>query len=245
MYKIIYANGCSWTSGVEAANDKFFPNLNLEQIRKVKAAWYDAGEFSKESELYYAEKEAAWPNQLSKLTGIDVLNQAHGGSSQEQIDINSKEELLGLLEKFEPKDILVLIQCTIPYRTLYPNNDTPFVHESKWASVVIDDETSYDTAERATIRGLASWPDEHIVCKYHKDILSTIDFCLVRGIEIKLLQMYDYNNFSNVFLSQIQKYYLGNEYLSIICKDNMCAGGHPNLNGQIQIAKYVMKHLYE
>ena len=225
MHKIIYANGCSWTSGVEAVDDKFFPNLNLEQIRKVKAAWFDAGQFSKESEVYYAEKEAAWPSHLSKLTGIDVINQAHGGSSQEQIDINSKEDLLVLLEKFAPSEILVLLQCTTPYRALYPNNDTPFAHESKWASVVVSCEASFDEAERATIKGLASWPDEHIVCKYHKDILSTIDFCVARGIEIKLLQMYDYNNFSNVFLSQIQKYYLGNEYLFNICKDNVLKNG--------------------
>lgn len=241
MYKVIYTNGCSWTSGVEAANDILFPNLNSAQIRKIKADWCRLGHYNKEAEVYYAEKEAAWPNRVSKLIGIDVINRSHGGSGQEQIDITTKEDLLGLLEKFKPTDILALIQCTIPFRALFPNDGSPFYHESKWASVLVDDNNS--KAEKATMKGLAAWPDEYIVCKYHKDILSTIDFCVARGIDIKLIQMYDYNNFSNVFLPQIQKYYLGNAYLSTLCEGNTCEGGHPNAKGQLQIAHYVMQQL--
>ena len=62
---LVYTNGCSFTSGAE---------LDPEADHNL-------------------EKQLAWPGQLGKILDAPVINRSMGGASQEQITLNSKEDL--------------------------------------------------------------------------------------------------------------------------------------------------------
>jgi len=64
------------------------------------------------------DSEQTWPVLLSKLTNLNLINEAKNGQSMESIKINS----INHLSKLDPKDTTVIIGLTWPLRTSYSYN---------------------------------------------------------------------------------------------------------------------------
>lgn len=200
---IIYANGCSFTSGAE---------LDLSNDQNL-------------------EKQLAWPAQLGKIMDITVINKSAGGSCQEQITLNSKEDLRKL--KSNHKNILAIIQLTFPYRLLYPlggHGETIDI-DDLWDGVLVSEDYK-DTGYKNAQEFLYRWDDLHIYTKYFNDIENLINFCVINSIKIFLVPLSNEN-----FPEHIKKYFFKDDFYWKEKLKNINPGGHPTLDEHILLAQ--------
>lgn len=201
---IIYTNGCSFTSGAELAP---LGDQNLE-------------------------KQLAWPAQLANMLDTSIINKSIGGSCQEQITLNSKEDLRKL--KLNHKNIIAIVQVTFPNRLLYPV--TGDINDL-WDGVLVSEDYK-DIGYKNAQEFLYRWEDLHIYTKYFNDIENLINFCLVNEIKIFLIPLWNEN-----FPDFIKKHFcLDNFYWSQQCRDKN-PGGHPTLEQHILLAKNIFNFL--
>lgn len=99
-YKILLAEGDSWTSG-----DIIDPDLVDKLNGNVNAPENDHWRLPK-----------VWPSKLAKHLGIEVINNAHAGSSNDGIARRTVNKVLELLKEHKPEDILVVIGFSSPER---------------------------------------------------------------------------------------------------------------------------------
>ena len=99
-YKMLYANGDSWTAG-----DIVDPILFGDQV-----------EHSMHPDNDNYRLPRVWPHKLGKLFNIEVENASYAGSSNDGIVKRTLNDIPRLLSVYDPKDILVIIGWSSPER---------------------------------------------------------------------------------------------------------------------------------
>ena len=100
MTKLILCDGDSWTAG-----DLMNPKLERLGITNIQ---------EKDNDAYRLPK--VWPYKLGKELGIDVINSAHAGSSNDSIVKRVCENVLKLLKTHKPSEVFVIVGWSSPER---------------------------------------------------------------------------------------------------------------------------------
>lgn len=137
--KIIIVSGDSFAAGDELGADFLIPGYtsivyNVQQPSKVTPLPFEL--FLKLSDIInargilvrneYRKKclELAWPAQLQKITGIEVLNVACGGISNHEICHRLQTAYFTKIkEGYLPEDITVFVMITSPFRIGFPQRE--------------------------------------------------------------------------------------------------------------------------
>jgi len=264
--KIIYCNGCSWTSGSELADHAFFQEWPGEKTNdqaklwfendrfKILDAWYHNKEYDKIIEFIQLGESFAWPAQLSKLLDLPVVNDARSGNSQEHITITSIDSLLGLLKSYNANEIQCVIQLTSPYRSVFPQyklGDINFKNKvieqmGEWVSVVLA-KPSDDVVLKQVHELLCKWPDYHLEKKYILEINHLVNFCAVQGIRLKLFKAwnfgFDYNKYE--LHHATVPFYVAENFTFDDIVEVRSPGGHPGKKAHIDLANFLIEHLWK
>jgi hypothetical protein len=248
MKNIIYTNGCSFTAGTDLADRYFLKNyIGTEEsrIQEIKLLFQNPTEFKKFCDK---EKELAWPNCLEQLVNIRVFNEAKGGSSQEQIVLESKHSLLRLKKRYNI--VTAIIQLTLPGRFLYPgshrpNGFLPWDREGgDWSSVLIS-ETYKEKGKQLMKEVIPHWPFYHIDSKYVNDTDNLINFCKVNNINLILIPLidgvfYDKMIDGEVYDNSIRELFFKENYFwrdQIANSSKSSPNGHPSKDAHKSLAE--------
>lgn len=118
-YKVLYANGCSFSSGFELGNDQFEYDFDIDQITPEKSP-----SLFKVEHLDYIHNNA-YPAHLSKFLNIPLLiNKSIPGASNELIVHNTILDLMELKKNYDINDIFVSIGLTEQARYLLYSFET-------------------------------------------------------------------------------------------------------------------------
>lgn len=98
--KIIYANGDSWTAG-DIVDPELFPDQPWHVNHPENAAY---------------RLPKVWPHKLGAKLGVEVINNSIAGASNDTVLRSSINDLIDLLKKYKPEEILVLIGWSSPER---------------------------------------------------------------------------------------------------------------------------------
>jgi hypothetical protein len=265
-YQVIYTNGCSWTSGSETADRLLFEDWPGEYNNASAQEWFNKVRFKVLDDLYNNKKYnklikfiqdaklVAWPSQLSVMTNIPVINDARSGNSQEHITITSIDGLLELLKTHSPDQILAIIQLTSPYRLVFPqyklgdtNFNNPVIHNmGEWISIVATKPSNEPVLELAH-QLLLKWPNYHLEKKYMLEINHIINFCVSKGIDIKLFHAWDpgFDIKSFDLYHSIKDYYIKGDLKFSDIVTTTCPGGHPGIESHINLAKLFKEILFK
>lgn len=99
-YDTLYVNGDSWTAG-----HFIDPKLQKEGVKDCNDPRNDA----------YRLRNT-WPHHVGRVLGLNVINGAHAGASNDRIVRSTMDDLLGLLKTKKAKDIFVMIGWSSPER---------------------------------------------------------------------------------------------------------------------------------
>lgn len=123
----IVAYGCSFTAGGELGDRYLLPDLDVETINHYKkdmgiVKFNEISEVIKNGGSLYAEqkgRELAWPKKIADFFGVECINRAQGGGSQ-QLSIYLLEE--DLSTGFIRDTDLILVGLTNKLRWFYLDN---------------------------------------------------------------------------------------------------------------------------
>lgn len=110
--KLIYANGDSWTAGDIVDPDKFG----------------DQNQYAMHPDNDGYRLPRVWPHKLGKLLNKEVLNKAVAGSSNDAIVRNTVNDVLGLLNKYKPEELFVIIGWSSPERKDFFYKEDDAIH---------------------------------------------------------------------------------------------------------------------
>lgn len=268
----IYCNGDSFVAGSELADDVLYdyPGLSLYDPDLIKNEqdpafkWYLESfspkligiRSSRFDELQKLERERAFPNQLSKMLNVPVVNNAFGGSSMDRIARTTLTDLYNMKKLYPYGRIIAIIGTTHYSRSEH-------AYENGWTCVsatntkLIDDDIS-----NAHLKHKIMYEKEyHWVMNFYKNIILIQDFCKANDIKLFWIAArdnvltdfkFDMNIFGSEDIVAYSKYANLTYALEMFkCLDafqgqpTMCPGGHlgPNVHEYIadRLAKKIGK----
>jgi hypothetical protein len=197
---IIYCNGDSFVAGTELGDDILpgYPGTmdftsTAEQrapFEKWKVTTHDPSRLgpARDANRFLIEKlerERAWPNKLSNLANIDVVNSAEGGSSMDRIARTTVCDLLRLKET--SNDITAIIGTTSELRFEVGN-------KLFWQSILVSSHVTKDIEPLVRFK-VEYETDYHAFVNYFKNIIYIQDFCRVNGFKLYFIcPKYTYPN---------------------------------------------------
>ena len=163
MFKILYTEGDSWTSG-----DIIEPKLQQELNGFVNSPLNDSYRLPK-----------VWPHKLGDKLGIKVLNTSIAGSSNDGIARRTYDNVLKLLKEYEPHEITVVIGFSSPERkdfyyhkdrehgwdTIYPLDKSELTEEREYFKKIYS--SIYWNEEEYLSRYVSTVYNLHLFLKYH------------------------------------------------------------------------------
>lgn len=210
----LYFNGDSFVSGCELGDDllKDYPglltwpmdtrthDLHREWLLKSHAATpigkiHERGAII--DQITKLELERAFPNKVSMLTNIPVINRAIHGASMDYIVRTTITDLYNLKKENPNEEIIAFIGTTYPHRweVAYDKENLFNMHgvPQDWiclsSSYTIDAESDYlkTTRKNKTIY----YTPYHALVNYYKNIVLAQDFCKLNGITLYWIATYD------------------------------------------------------
>lgn len=150
---MLYANGCSMTSGEELGGEKYNSDgikvLDLDVVYKLKHSW---------------------PQQLATLLEMDCFNDAKGGASNDRITRTTIKWTAKYLKSNKPEDLFVVIGWSTPSRiefridnrwmTILPQWEPPMNPMKKITKFYVDniyDEICDNSRTIINVLSLQSW----------------------------------------------------------------------------------------
>ena len=164
--KVLLAEGDSWTAG-----DIIDPRITEDLAGNVNA---------KINDNYRLPK--VWPHKLATKLGIKSMNTAVAGSSNDGIVRRVIDNVLNLLNKYEPHEIKVVIGLTSPERKdFYHKKDNDY----GW-DVLYPLDSSELSEERSLFKKVYSsiyWNKEEYISRYLQSIFLIHHFLKYKGID--------------------------------------------------------------
>lgn len=133
MFKVIYANGDSYTAGDELASATFTPHFSTLYSRSDKMKQSDKENFYKFDKLRpnlkvdnkaytAANKEMCYVKTLGSALGLPVINESLGGRSNQTVATTTIQHFNSdILMMHRPEDVLAVIGLTSFERIKLPN----------------------------------------------------------------------------------------------------------------------------
>lgn len=246
---ILYCNGDSFVSGSELIDHIYVPNhpgyFKEPQLHKnIKINnWFKHKinnptlDFDVQIAL---EKEHAFPNKIQLLSGIDVVNDAHGGASMPRICRTSIAKLSDLITTFPKQKIVAVIGTTEMNRFEVPN---------LWSNMWSDISHVMPRKSKSTKSILKYYAindtDYHQYVRFYLNIIQLQDFCKLNDIDLYWLRGLPESGVANgptineiisvladdnelVQLVKYAKfnYHFSMEELSTSVENPYCPGGH-------------------
>lgn len=190
---IVYCNGDSFVAGVELG-DSILPEYpgalpfnasstsqtkNSEWIRKTYDSthpWF-AIRHSYESLIRADEKNRAWPNKLSSLLGVPVINSSQSGASMDRISRTSISDLISLKKQHER--IVAVIGTTEPGRAELASE--VYV----WHDIILHMKYDNDILLQSLVKyKICNETEYHHMVNFFKNIILIKDFCKLNDIEL-------------------------------------------------------------
>jgi len=259
MNEIIYVSGCSWTAGAELADHLHFSRhpgvvdtgstYQMDHARKWFLTERDpqiAGFLAQDpqwlSKLETQEKSMAWPAELTRITGRDVINAAANGCGQEEALMAAREDILVLLRK--GYSVRVIAQLTSPYRWMFPNLHTA---NRPWASVLVGNEYRPGSPEALAQRAFMAWPKRLAEIKWLNDIANLINFCTSKGIPIMMMQAWTWEfdpREHGILWDEIAPYIISAQTIDeLFGHSQRNPGGHPTQRTHNELAAWLKEQL--
>jgi len=201
---IIYTNGDSFVAGVELGDDILpdYPGLcdfspwttSHDNARQWIAKTYDSKhpyyQFRQQhtSKLQELEYLRAFPNKLSKATGIPTINMAMGGASMDRIVRKSLSDLISLSKKY--KNIVAFIGTTASSRSEIPSSsplgENYLKEHTAWECVSMTYKTPNrsDNFDMIYNYKLEMEKNYHHSLNFLKNVIWMQDFCKLNGIRL-------------------------------------------------------------
>jgi len=190
---VVYCNGDSFVAGVELGDDILpeypgaLPFNASNEVRKKSKQWIDktydnAHPWStirqhNNNLIRLHEKNRAWPNKLSSLLGISVINSAQGGSSMDRIARTSISDLIVLKKKHER--IVAVIGITEPSRAELASE------QYLWHDVILHLNYDSDILLHSLVKyKICHETSYHHMVNFLKNVILIKDFCKVNDIEL-------------------------------------------------------------
>ena len=190
---IVYCNGDSFVAGVELGDDILpeypgaLPFNASNEIREKSKQWIDKTydnthlwstiRRSNNHLIKLHEKNKAWPNKLSSLLGVSVINSAQGGASMDRIARTSISDLIALKKQHER--IVAVIGITEPSRAELANE------EYNWHDVILHINYDSDILLHSLVKYKIYHETEyHHMVNFLKNVILIKDFCKLNDIEL-------------------------------------------------------------
>jgi hypothetical protein len=189
---IIYCNGDSFTAGTELGDDilpnypgtlNFMPTVEQRELaNKWKDSTHDPlilGSIRHENRLLIKklELERAWPNKLSSLGNIEVINGSEGGASMDRIARTTICDLLRLKKNTE--DIIVIIGTTSTIRFELGNRNF-------WQTILVTSHVNKEIEPIVRFK-LEMETDYHWFVNFFKNVIYIKEFCKTNGFKLYFL----------------------------------------------------------
>lgn len=221
---IFYFNGDSFVSGVELADHllpnhpgyiKFDDQIKKNEAKKwIKKTYDSSHEYGKLRHLKYkeiadTEFESCFPNILSKKYGINIINRALGGSSNDRIIRTTLNDLIKLLEHKE--EVTAIIGTTSINRFEIPNYEDSWYADyhgeiKVWNCI----SGHYHMDNRELAQPLIEYhikyeKNYHQLVRFYKEVILLQSFCQSNNIKLYWLET----------LENISKIQVENNYKNI------------------------------
>jgi hypothetical protein len=198
---ILYCNGDSFVAGVELGDDILpeYPgtqdfdaptsviNLAKEWILKTQNHTHPWAAMRQElfTQIFDIERSRAFPNKISKLLNLPVINNALGGSSMDRIARTTIDSLIEL--KRENEDIIAIIGITEASRSELANFNECYNNEysTRW----VDMSLGYVNEGVKPLEAVRNYKlryetDYHCQINFYKNVILLQDFCKVNHIPL-------------------------------------------------------------
>ena len=165
--KRIVSFGCSFTAGTEILDDRLNPYFVDLKSKLDAYQWWeklkaDSEQMALQLELRKEELNHAWPAHLASHLGVDFVNYAEPGNSNEKIYWQIEQKLAsGEITEHD----LVLVGLTGAQRSMFFSNNHP-----EPVSFLLSNKTSYVTELSVNI--LKWFSDDRLVWNYYRDLKS-------------------------------------------------------------------------
>jgi hypothetical protein len=209
MVMQLYCNGDSFVAGVELADEILpgYPGLltwpPYTKQHEQHKIWLQSAHATglvnrdKMKEIEKLELERAFPNKVSALTGIRVINRAMPGSSMDCIVRNSLVELYNLKKENPNENIIALVGTTYPGRREV-SNDTPnrtdrYLRSQDWVCVSGTYSNAGESEYLSNMRKYQVMYDTqyHQMINFYKNIVLLQDFCKLNDITLHWVASHD------------------------------------------------------
>lgn len=210
----LYFNGDSFVAGVELGDDLIegYPGLlpwpmttkqhdiNREWLRKSQIPlliWQTHPRKTKFDEIIKLEFERAFPNKVSTLTNLPVVNRALAGASMDHIVRTSMTDLYNMKKENPTEKLVAYIGTTYPHRwevahDITGQHDIYGLHQD-WicisSSYTVDTESDYLKSIRKY--KTMHYTPYHATVNFYKNVVLLQDFCKLNDIELHWISTFD------------------------------------------------------